>query len=35
MCFGDGSVKTVKNGLSMAQMQALLSRAGGEINPDF
>jgi prepilin-type N-terminal cleavage/methylation domain-containing protein/prepilin-type processing-associated H-X9-DG protein len=35
MCFGDGSVKTLKNGFSMAQMQALLSRAGGEINPDF
>ncbi len=35
MCFGDGSVRTVKNGLSMSQMRALLSRAGGEVNPDF
>jgi len=35
MLFGDGSVRAVKNGLSMAQMQALLSRAGGEVNPDY
>ena len=28
--FGDGSVRFLKNGLSMAQMQSLLSRAGGE-----
>ncbi|WP_315852388.1 DUF1559 domain-containing protein [Telmatocola sphagniphila] len=31
VCFGDGSVRFVKNGLTMGQMQALLSRAGGEI----
>jgi prepilin-type N-terminal cleavage/methylation domain-containing protein/prepilin-type processing-associated H-X9-DG protein len=30
-CFGDGSVRFVKNGLTMNQMQALLSRAGDEI----
>ena len=30
MCFGDGSVRFVRNGLTMIQMQALLSRAGGE-----
>jgi prepilin-type N-terminal cleavage/methylation domain-containing protein/prepilin-type processing-associated H-X9-DG protein len=30
--FGDGSVRFVINGLSMNLMQALLSRAGGEIN---
>jgi prepilin-type N-terminal cleavage/methylation domain-containing protein/prepilin-type processing-associated H-X9-DG protein len=35
MLFGDGSVRAVKNGLAMAQMQALLSRAGGELNPDY
>jgi prepilin-type N-terminal cleavage/methylation domain-containing protein/prepilin-type processing-associated H-X9-DG protein len=36
VCFGDGSVRFVKNGLTMAQMQALLSRAGGEvINFDY
>jgi prepilin-type N-terminal cleavage/methylation domain-containing protein/prepilin-type processing-associated H-X9-DG protein len=29
--FGDGSVRFVKNGLTMNQMQALLSRAGGEV----
>ena len=29
--FGDGSVRFVRSGLTMAQMQALLSRAGGEI----
>ncbi len=29
--FGDGSVQFVTNGLAMSQMQALLSRAGGEI----
>ena len=29
MC--DGSVRFVKNGLTMNQMQALLSRAGGEV----
>jgi prepilin-type processing-associated H-X9-DG protein len=29
--FGDGSVRFVKNGLTMSQMQALLSRAGGEV----
>jgi prepilin-type N-terminal cleavage/methylation domain-containing protein/prepilin-type processing-associated H-X9-DG protein len=31
MVFGDGSVRFVKNGLTMNQMQALLSRAGGEV----
>lgn len=36
MCFGDGSVHFVRSGLTMAQMQALLSRAGGEvINFDY
>jgi prepilin-type processing-associated H-X9-DG protein len=30
--FGDGSVRFVRNGLTMPQMQALLSRAGGEVN---
>jgi prepilin-type N-terminal cleavage/methylation domain-containing protein/prepilin-type processing-associated H-X9-DG protein len=30
MCFGDGSVKFVSGGLTMAQMSALLSRAGHE-----
>jgi prepilin-type N-terminal cleavage/methylation domain-containing protein/prepilin-type processing-associated H-X9-DG protein len=36
MAFGDGSVRFVRNGLTMAQMQALLSRAGGEvINFDY
>ncbi len=35
-CFGDGSVRFVRNGLTMNQMQALLSRAGGEvINFDY
>src|SRR5260370_1135678 len=29
--FGDGSVRFIRNGLTMAQMQALLSRAGGEV----
>jgi prepilin-type processing-associated H-X9-DG protein len=29
--FGDGSVRFVVNGLTMTQMQALLSRAGGEV----
>jgi prepilin-type N-terminal cleavage/methylation domain-containing protein/prepilin-type processing-associated H-X9-DG protein len=29
--FGDGAVQFVINGLTMSQMQALLSRAGGEI----
>jgi prepilin-type N-terminal cleavage/methylation domain-containing protein/prepilin-type processing-associated H-X9-DG protein len=29
--FGDGSVRFVRNGLTMAQMEALLSRAGGEV----
>jgi prepilin-type N-terminal cleavage/methylation domain-containing protein/prepilin-type processing-associated H-X9-DG protein len=29
--FGDGSVRFLKNGLTMSQMQALLSRAGGEV----
>lgn len=29
--FGDGSVRFVINGLTMNQMQALLSRAGGEV----
>jgi prepilin-type processing-associated H-X9-DG protein len=29
--FGDGSVRFVKNGLTMNQMQALLSRKGGEL----
>jgi prepilin-type N-terminal cleavage/methylation domain-containing protein/prepilin-type processing-associated H-X9-DG protein len=34
--FGDGSVRFVRNGLTMNQMQALLSRAGGEvINFDY
>jgi prepilin-type N-terminal cleavage/methylation domain-containing protein len=31
MVFGDGSVRFVRNGLAMGQMQALLSRAGGEV----
>jgi prepilin-type N-terminal cleavage/methylation domain-containing protein/prepilin-type processing-associated H-X9-DG protein len=31
MVFGDGSVRFVRNGLTMNQMQALLSRAGGEL----
>jgi prepilin-type N-terminal cleavage/methylation domain-containing protein/prepilin-type processing-associated H-X9-DG protein len=31
MLFGDGSVRFVRNGLTMNQMQALLSRAGGEV----
>jgi prepilin-type N-terminal cleavage/methylation domain-containing protein/prepilin-type processing-associated H-X9-DG protein len=31
VCFGDGSVRFVMNGLTMNQMQALLSRAGGEV----
>jgi prepilin-type N-terminal cleavage/methylation domain-containing protein/prepilin-type processing-associated H-X9-DG protein len=31
VCFGDGSVRFLRNGLTMAQMQALLSRAGGEV----
>jgi prepilin-type processing-associated H-X9-DG protein len=31
VCFGDGSVRFLKNGLTMNQMQALLSRAGGEV----
>jgi len=29
--FGDGSVRFVRNGFAMNQMQALLSRAGGEV----
>lgn len=29
--FGDGSVRFVRNGLTMNQMQALLSRTGGEV----
>jgi prepilin-type processing-associated H-X9-DG protein len=29
--FGDGSVRFVRNGLTMNQMQALISRAGGEV----
>jgi len=29
--FGDGSVRSMINGLTMSQMQALLSRAGGEV----
>jgi prepilin-type processing-associated H-X9-DG protein len=34
-CFGDGSVRFLHNGLTMNQMQALLSRAGNEtIDPD-
>ena len=34
--FGDGSVRFLMNGLTMNQMQALLSRAGGEvINFDY
>ena len=33
MAFGDGSVRFVTNGLTMNQMQALLSRAGGETIP--
>lgn len=34
--FGDGSVRFVRNGLTMAQASALLSRAGGEvINFDY
>ena len=31
MLFGDGSVRFVQSGLSMNQMAALLSRAGGEV----
>jgi prepilin-type N-terminal cleavage/methylation domain-containing protein/prepilin-type processing-associated H-X9-DG protein len=31
VCFGDGSVRFVRNGLTMNQVQALLSRAGGEV----
>jgi len=31
VAFGDGSVRFVRNGLTMNQMQALLSRAGGEV----
>jgi prepilin-type N-terminal cleavage/methylation domain-containing protein len=31
MCFGDGSVRFVMKGLTMNQMQALLSRRGGEV----
>ena len=31
VCFGDGSVRFLRNGLTMNQMQALLSRAGGEV----
>jgi prepilin-type N-terminal cleavage/methylation domain-containing protein/prepilin-type processing-associated H-X9-DG protein len=31
VAFGDGSVRFVRNGLTMLQMQALLSRAGGEV----
>jgi prepilin-type N-terminal cleavage/methylation domain-containing protein/prepilin-type processing-associated H-X9-DG protein len=31
VCFGDGSVRFVRNGLTMNQAQALLSRAGGEV----
>ncbi len=31
VAFGDGSVRFVKNGLTMNQVQALLSRAGGEV----
>jgi prepilin-type N-terminal cleavage/methylation domain-containing protein len=32
--FGDGTVRSLKNGLSMTLMQALLSRAGGEVVGD-
>jgi prepilin-type N-terminal cleavage/methylation domain-containing protein/prepilin-type processing-associated H-X9-DG protein len=36
VCFGDGSVRFLRDGLTMAQMSALLSRAGGEvINFDY
>jgi prepilin-type N-terminal cleavage/methylation domain-containing protein/prepilin-type processing-associated H-X9-DG protein len=36
MCFGDGSVRFVIDGLTMAELSALLSRAGGEpINFNF
>jgi prepilin-type N-terminal cleavage/methylation domain-containing protein len=31
VCFGDGSVRFLRNGLTMNLMQALLSRAGGEV----
>jgi prepilin-type processing-associated H-X9-DG protein len=31
VAFGDGSVRFMRNGLAMSQMQALLSRAGGEV----
>jgi prepilin-type N-terminal cleavage/methylation domain-containing protein/prepilin-type processing-associated H-X9-DG protein len=31
MAFGDGSVRFVRSGLSLAQVSALLSRAGGEV----
>jgi prepilin-type processing-associated H-X9-DG protein len=29
--FGDGSVRFLRSGVSMSQMSALLSRAGGEV----
>ena len=32
---GDGSVRSLRNGLSMNQMQAFLSRAGGEIPIEY
>ncbi len=32
MLFGDGSVRFVHSGLSIPQLSALLSRAGGEVN---
>jgi prepilin-type N-terminal cleavage/methylation domain-containing protein/prepilin-type processing-associated H-X9-DG protein len=32
VAMGDGSVRFLKAGLTMGQMQALLSRAGGEVN---
>jgi len=36
VCFGDGSVRFLRNDLTMNQMQALLSRAGNEvINFDY
>jgi prepilin-type N-terminal cleavage/methylation domain-containing protein/prepilin-type processing-associated H-X9-DG protein len=35
MLFGDGSVRFLRNDLTMAQIQALLSRAGGEVTDDF
>ncbi len=32
---GDGSVRSLRNGMAMSQMQSLLSRAGGELPIDY